>query len=215
MGLFANENKYDSEITAATAVFSAVPPAIVKAVMAAESAFNPDAKRGEPQLGDASYGLMQLLYKTAQRLGYTGPEAGLLYPMTSVYFGTKLLAENYKTLKNWPDAISAYNGGIRPEIAFGRVATKPLTNICLWWKAPGVCGQRVNVAVGKYANQTYVDKVLRYRDYYAGKPLEVPKPGQLAPSMQPKVAGPSGGTTPLLLLLGLGGALLAMTLRRG
>lgn len=210
MALFRDENRYDAEVQAATAVFTTVPPAIVKAVMGAESAFNPNAVRGEPQLGDASYGLMQLLERTAKSMGYTGPVTGLTHPMTSVYYGTKLLADLYSKLKNWPDAISAYNGGIRPALGFGAKATKSL-RVCLAWKAPNVCEKWQTVLPGQYANQAYVEKVLRYRDYFTPRPLTLPKPGERGPA--PRLPTEGGATPLLVLLIGLGVAF-AVGLRR-
>ena len=49
------------------------PRPIIMAICQIESAFNPWARRYEPRIGDASYGLMQLLSGTARDLGYTGP----------------------------------------------------------------------------------------------------------------------------------------------
>jgi hypothetical protein len=201
MPLFANENRFDAEIQAATAVFTAVPPSLVKATIAAESGFRPDVVRGEPAIGDASYGLMQLLYSTAQKVGYTGPKENLLTPMVSIYYGTKLLAENYRIAKNWPDAISAYNGGFRGNLGFGSKATKPL-RVCLWWKAKDVCGKWHNTPVGEYSNQAYVNKVLWYKAQYEGKPLVLPKPGEVVKPYTP----PSGkGALPVVVLLAAAG----------
>jgi hypothetical protein len=211
MPLFANENRFDAEIQAATAVFTAVPPGLCKAVIAAESAFNPEAVRGEPAIGDASYGLMQLLLKTARALGYTGPIENLKNPMVSIYYGCKLLAENYARARDWPDAISAYNGGFRPTLAFGTKATKPV-RVCLSWTAPNVCGQWRDVPVGEYANQAYVTKVLRYRTYFDPKPLTLPKPGEVVEPYLPPTL-PGGSVLPLFVLGAVG--LAAVVLRGG
>jgi soluble lytic murein transglycosylase-like protein len=160
-----NERKYDREVGAAAAQFPAIPPAVIKAVIAKESGFNPDARRGEPQLGDSSHGLMQLLLRTARELGFTGTVAQLYLPLNNIYLGTKLLNELWAQLGNWPGVYSAYNGGVRPALGFGSPATRPL-RICLARDANGDCTTWRDVKPGEYSNQPYVDKVAEYRRYF-------------------------------------------------
>lgn len=153
-----NENKYDTYIQRAIHDFPNVPKYIVKAVIAHESGFNEKAFRDEPKIGDASRGLMQLLSRTARALGYGGDPEGLFSPGVNVYYGTKLLSQNFERAGIWPDALSAYNGGFRPELAFGSVARRAGIN----------CMGRV-VPIGEYCNQSYVDTVLRHAAYFASK----------------------------------------------
>ena len=127
----------------------------------------------EPKINDASRGLMQVLLRTARGLGYTGNEAGLLDPSTNVYYGTRLLAENFDRARNWPDAISAYNGGFRPELGFGSVNTRP-----------GLRCSGKTVPVGEYCNQSYVDRVNRYTVYFIS--------GQMPPGGVVEAAAPLG-----------------------
>lgn len=153
-----NENKYDTYIKRAVHDFPDVPTYIVKAVIAHESGFNEKAHRDEPQIADSSRGLMQLLLKTARAVGYGGTPDGLYSPGVNIYYGTKLLSQNFARTGNWPDALSAYNGGFRPTLAFGSVARR----------AGIKCMGRV-VPIGEYCNQQYVDTVLRYAAYFASR----------------------------------------------
>lgn len=153
---WSRENEFNAIIDRASRG-SGVPVAIIKAVIAAESGFDPDAIRVEDFLftpppsdwppgvtRDASRGLMQVLCWRARELGYSGPCKGLFDPELNITLGTRLLALNAARLGSWPAAISAYNGGIRPALGYG---------------AP--------LASGRFRNQDYVDRVLRYREYFA------------------------------------------------
>ena len=86
------ETKYDSLIAVNADKYN-VPFTWIKAVIATESSFNPNAYRAEKQINDASRGLMQLLLQTARNLGYTGVPDGLFDPMVNIGLGAKLLAQ--------------------------------------------------------------------------------------------------------------------------
>lgn len=89
-----------------------VPFAWLKAIAGAESEYNPNAYRAEPKINDGSYGLMQILYGTAWKLGYRGFAAGLFDPFTNIDVSAKLLAElrgQYGT--DFRRIYSAYNSG--------------------------------------------------------------------------------------------------------
>jgi hypothetical protein len=161
MALFAREDRYDAQVWAAASRYQ-VPPGLIKAVIAAESSFEPDAERVEDFTGrsppsdwpagvtkDASRGLMQLLCWRARTLGFEGGcDTALYEPGTNIDLGTKLLAINYAILGSWSDAVSAYNGGVRPHLGYGR-----------------------RLADGEYRNQAYVDRVLGYWRYFrTGEP---------------------------------------------
>lgn len=102
---------YD-DIIAKYAAQYAVPEPWIRAFIATESSWNPAAYRAEPQINDASYGLMQLLMRTAVGLGYTGDANGLYDPDTNIGLGAKLIAQ---LRSKWGDDIqavySAYNSG--------------------------------------------------------------------------------------------------------
>ncbi len=152
-----------------------VPEGVILAIVGQESGWNPRAMRIEQKINDASYGLMQLLARTARSLGYTGSRGeaahltGLFDPKTNIDLGCKLLVQNLKLAGNWTGAISAYNGGWRPKIGFGRPADHELS-ICLARdQKTGECITRRKVPLGEYANQPYVDAVLaRWKAYRPG-----------------------------------------------
>jgi len=71
-----------------------------------------NAFRAEPRIGDASYGLMQILYGTAQKLGYIGDPDGLYDPATNIHWAVMLMAENRARYGNdFSRNYSAYNSG--------------------------------------------------------------------------------------------------------
>jgi soluble lytic murein transglycosylase-like protein len=173
---WSRENVYDS-IVNAEATAQGVPPALIKAVIGQESAFVPNAKRAEPQIGDASSGLMQLLAKTAKALGYTGTPEGLFDPATNIHYGTKLLSENLsRSNGDIPRAVSAYNGGWRESIGFGR----QLPN-------------------GQFRNQDYVTRVLANLKYF--RDLEAPV-ASAGPSLQAIAAADKAGAITAALISG-------------
>jgi soluble lytic murein transglycosylase-like protein len=129
--------------------------ALLKAVAAAESAFSPKAFRAEPQINDASRGLMQLLAGTARALGYDGTlgadstrTGGLYTPSVSLALGAKLLTQNLRRARAPKHiiALSAYNAG------FSSVA--------------GRTDDAKRNADGTIVNQQYIDKILLFsKDY--------------------------------------------------
>ncbi len=137
---FARENEFDAVIWRTGAALG-VDPALIKAVIAQESGFDPYAVRLEPKLQDASRGLMQVLLRTAQWLGYAGPPSGLFDPETNLLWGSKYLAWQLGRYGgSAADAAAAYNAG---------TATRD--------------------AGGAYSNQAYVDKVLHYYGGYVSE----------------------------------------------
>lgn len=196
---FARENDFDAlvvnAVNSARNVFGPWPGgltqqqaiAAVKAIIAKESAFNPAATRGEPQAGDASIGLMQVLYSTARKeLGYPGEVGdparltGLYAPATNLYVGAKYLwLQLRRTGGDLEAAFSAYNGGFRPALGFGarRMANTP--RVCLQWKATAPtdpkarnidrdCNMVGSTAAGTFSNQRYVTVARSYYDYFFG-----------------------------------------------
>jgi soluble lytic murein transglycosylase-like protein len=161
---FAHENDFNDEINAAAAKYN-VDPAIIKGVIAQESNFISTAYRAEPFIspttgkprdwlgptndfpagGDASFGLMQLLVRTARLLGLTGVKENLFDPATNINLGTKYLANliSKYTAQGKPldNALSEYNGG--SGSTFGG--------------AP---------AFGPFKNQAYVNNVKNYISYF-------------------------------------------------
>lgn len=178
--------------------------AAVKALIGTESAFKPEATRGEPQIGDASIGLMQLLVSTARDLGYPGLAgdkatlSGLYTPSTNIYLGAKLLHRLLgQTRGDLDAAVSAYNGGYRPTYGFGAPRTPGTPTVCLRWKATAPragrtierdCAELGSTQAGTFSNQRYVD---RFRSNYAYF-FEAGRPGRPSP---PSSGGPPPGAS--------------------
>lgn len=80
-------------------------------------------------------GLMQLMPPTADQMGYRGSRAGLFDPRTNIHYGTKYLAWQMKRYRELSAAIAAYNSGTA-----------------------------VKLPSGKFKNQAYVDKVMRFAE---------------------------------------------------
>ena len=192
--MWARENDFDDIIQAWVNSFPAWPVdpaqvfAFLKAIIGQESAYNPAAVRQEPG-GDASIGLMQVLFSTARNLGYPGevgdPAAltGLYDPGTNLYVGTKLVWQLMQQLgASFPAVASAYNGGVRPSIGMGATVTKE-TTICLARNTDGDCIKTFTAQPGQYGNQPYVDAVMRNYDYFSPSGVQPPlTPGEVATS---------------------------------
>lgn len=196
---WTNENAFDGEIAAALAVHGlgiGYRP-IVKGMMAHESGFKPNAYRAEPTyrcpidntIGDASRGLMQVLYCTARGMGYTGPAEGLFVPATSIHYGVKYFKQQLVRL-NWDlwAAVSAYNNG------HGKRATTA-TTVCLARDTAGKCIRSFTAQPGQFLNQPYVDVVQANAVYFqsqepppqgngGGGTVPPPPPSNTPPSAQ-------------------------------
>ncbi len=153
-----------------------VPLPLIVAIASHESGgFCPWATRGEPHLGDASIGLMQVLYSTAKASGYTGSigawndttntGTGLYDPATNLRYGTKFFASLLKSTGGDVErAVSAYNAGL----GNAHRVTVP-TRFCLAWKstAPKTgrtldrdCAKIHTAQPGEFGNQPYVNTIM-------------------------------------------------------
>lgn len=104
------------EIITKWAMHYRVPEAWIRATIQTESAWDPKAYRAEPQINDASRGLMQLLYRTAAGLGFESTPDELYDPNTNIMLGTKLLAELRGRYGDDAQRVySAYNSG-KPDL---------------------------------------------------------------------------------------------------
>jgi soluble lytic murein transglycosylase len=87
-------------------------PILIASMIVVESSGNPNAIRQEPKINDASYGLMQILYRTAKSVGFTGIGKDLFDPETNIKYGCKYvkicLNKENRDLFN---TCRAYNGG--------------------------------------------------------------------------------------------------------
>jgi soluble lytic murein transglycosylase len=89
-----------------------VPPALVKAVIHAESAFNPRAISHKGAMG-----LMQLMPDTARTMGLARP----FIAEQNVAAGTRYLRELRERFGNWTMALAAYNAGPEAVSKFGGI----------------------------------------------------------------------------------------------
>ena len=71
-------------------------PRLIEAVVMTESSGRTDAIREEPQIGDRSRGLMQVLERTAKALGFPAHESfdRLFDPDVGILYGVKVLTQN-------------------------------------------------------------------------------------------------------------------------
>lgn len=117
---------FDNEIATSAQLYN-VPETWVRAVIETESSWKPMAYRAEPQINDASYGLMQLLMRTANGLGYSGEPEGLYNPAINIDLGTKLLGQLRKSYgDDFRRVYSAYNSG-KPDA--WQTSTQVATNV--------------------------------------------------------------------------------------
>lgn len=97
-------SRYDDVIVEAAGM-NRVDPALVKAVIHAESAFNPHAVSPK-----GARGLMQLMPDTARMLGVRNAFS----PTSNIHGGTRYLAQLLRRYRNEAHAIAAYNAGFVP-----------------------------------------------------------------------------------------------------
>jgi len=141
---WARERDYDADVHAAASAYG-VSPALIKAVIAVESGFNPAAiNRNDPGY---AWGLMQMIPTTARGLGFTGPMDTLLTDTTTaIRLGAALLRENLDRAGTVQGAVSAYNGGYRPALGYGKPSS-----------------------TGVFANQAYVNRVMAEYAYFGAE----------------------------------------------
>ena len=208
-------------------------PALLAALIDHETGgtWNPRAIRVETAINDASRGLTQILFRTAQGAGYTGDAAGLFDPATNVFYGAKYLAGQIKRAGSLQGGLSAYNGGYNPSAGFGAVLTRPRVGIVLARDPQGKVSLTRDAPAGEFANQPYVDSIMtRARAFAASQEwnaavgtsptsqpasvtqLMTPAP-KAAPVAKPTAASSSPSLpTPAKLALGAGAALAALLL---
>lgn len=151
MARWRHEEAFNELIEAAAQKYQ-VPPALVKGVIAQESAFRPEAYREEPRISDASRGLMQVLERTARGLGFKGDPGLLFDPVVNIDLGTKLLAQNFRQARgNWDVALSAYNAGFSRD--------RP-------WDAKRYTEDPTHPEYGRMINEDYVKRVQGNRTYF-------------------------------------------------
>lgn len=166
--------------------------------------WNPRAYRNEPAVQDASRGLTQLLWATAQGLGYDGSPDDLFDPGTSIRLGAIYLRQQYDRTGSWDAALSAYNGGYRPSLGFGGTLLQSKTVVLAWsTTTPVVPVQTRTAQAGEFANQPYVNDVISRAGAF----------GYGAASFSPDGTSSAGfGPLGIIILLGIGVGVLAKKL---
>jgi soluble lytic murein transglycosylase-like protein len=102
---------YADSITKWASAFG-IDPAWIAAVIQTESSFRADIQTWEPKVNEYSWGLGQILFSTAQGLGYTGPAEGLLDPDTNIQYVAELLGQLASQYgQDLQRVYSAYNSG--------------------------------------------------------------------------------------------------------
>ncbi len=155
--LFPHENDFNKEFLSA-AVAVKIPVSSLKGLAAMESAFNPAAYREEAAIKDASYGLMQILFRTAQSVGFTGKPEELFDAGTNLSWGSKFFAGLVKRYPAYLDAVAAYNMGSPRKAKDLKPGTGTYDTIVRIYGKPG--------PDWVYQNQPYVDRVASYTAYY-------------------------------------------------
>lgn len=174
--MFSRENEFDRDILRASDRYT-VPVEVIKAVIAQESGFNPAAYRAEPQISDASRGLMQVLERTARALGMQGPVEQLYNPAINIDLGAKLLAENIGRARPTHGntilevALSAYNAGFSTD--------RP--------------GDAKRTAAGAIVNADYVAGVVKFLGYFASRQAATASPAVRETLEKPDAGASSSG----------------------
>lgn len=103
---------YDALVATAAGKYQ-VPAEWIKAVIGAESSFDPNvADRWESKVSEYAYGPMQILLSTARGLGFTGTGAQLRQPAANIDVGAAYLARLRSQLgEDFRRIYSAYNSG--------------------------------------------------------------------------------------------------------
>lgn len=101
-----------------SALNQGVDPALVEAIVAVESAFNPMAVSVKGAMG-----LMQLMPQTASRYGVADP----FDPRQNVSGGARYLRDLLLRFENLPHALAAYNAGARAVLRYQGLPPYPET----------------------------------------------------------------------------------------
>lgn len=107
----ANRNAFDHLIQA-SATRHGVDPALIKAIIHTESAFNPNARSPVGAMG-----LMQLMPGTARDMGVMNPWD----PAQNIEGGTKYIAWLQKQFKNRDLVVASYNAGLGNVKKYGGI----------------------------------------------------------------------------------------------
>jgi soluble lytic murein transglycosylase-like protein len=159
--LFSKEDNYNPMFLKVS-VETGVPYSVLKGFVALESAFDEKAYRYEAHINDASYGLAQVLNRTARGVGFAGDPKELFDPYLSVKYGGLFIRALAKKYTNLLDLIAAYNMGFPRKIT---ATTKLIADI---YQYPLEYREKPP-SDWVYANEPYVRRVATYIAYYQAK----------------------------------------------
>lgn len=161
--------------------------ALTKALISRESAWDSQAIRPEPKINDASYGLMQVLLRTARIFAPTMNPDDLLDPITNIVIGTSYLHDLLNRYSDLPSIISSYNAG-RPRLDLNQSYVNDVLAYYTWFLQNDPLVQ----AGAAVPTETPVETVL--------PPLEVVN--TYPDRSEPPPAAPSGGGSGLAIAAG-------------
>lgn len=119
---YSRQDDFEVEIAAASQRYG-VEPALIKAVIARESAFNPMAHN--PNDPGGAWGLMQVIEGTARWLGHRGEMSELFTPSVGIALGTKYLGLQRLKYPAIADTVASYNAGSPRHTASGAYINQP------------------------------------------------------------------------------------------
>jgi len=151
-----------------------LPKNLLKALIKAESNFNSKAYRYEKHLNDASYGLCQILFKTAQWIGYKGKPSGLFNPKINIDLGAKYLVSRINIWQKETGinmiqfGLGSYNAGLGTILKAQQKAYKMNLDTTLWTSI-----EKTLPEVSNFSQITisYVRKIIKMWEKYEGGDL--------------------------------------------
>lgn len=209
--IIERSKEYDTIIDKTAKKYN-IDPDFIRAIIAQESAFKPDATRPEPQINDASMGLGQILKRTAagHPINWKGDMSEVYKPDVNIDMIGKLIQYWQGRTDGSLEAIaSAYNGGYRPQYGFGAPAPADV-RICVRWSSTdkSVCDEWKMVKAGEWGNKTHIDRVMGYYNTFRATnnlptspttptlPQQTPTPEREPYDPSVGVTGNTGGVRP-------------------
>jgi hypothetical protein len=134
-----------------------IDPDLVRAIVAQESEFIP-GRLGEGRV-TGGRGLMQVVYRTAQGGGFSGTRDELLDSSNSIKYGCLHLHDRLdENNVSWSANYITYSGDLEATLSQYNKGNKNPTK-----------GVGVRLANGRFGNQSYVDRVVGFYNYFRKK----------------------------------------------
>jgi hypothetical protein len=139
------------------AISKNIDPDFVKAIISTESEFIPGRLGAGRKTGGR--GLMQIVYSTAEAAGFTGTRDELLDSSNSVKFGCIHLKDRLTEAGVvWSANFQTYTGDLEAAVSMFNLGNKDSSK-----------GIGVRSIGGRFVNQTYVDRVIGFYNYFRKK----------------------------------------------